>query len=277
MPLNGVTDNVGTKSPRDARRFVVHADEKLTAFPELESAFRSPAIWIDKSAAFSSLASIERSESGVGLRKARSRRFFPFFRPGSCRVNPPRERKVTTMNPSIQLKTTPPLLIILMLLCFGLLPKAQAVSPPPDGGYPNGNTAEGENALLSPTNGFFVAFSAKALEQAITLVQLEAGASDNATLLIGHWRKTTTLYGSVRDEHLVFYPDGTVDNWAVAISQFTGAESREGKTTGRWEIEGKLLIIDWGDKQSSRPFFFHQGQLVWPNIPNARRYWDRVR
>jgi hypothetical protein len=171
------------------------------------------------------------------------------------------------------------LLVALALACFALSPTARALLPPPplDGGYPGANIAEGENALLSPTSGFFVAFSAKALEQEITLVQLEAGASDNAALLIGHWRKTTTLYGSVRDEHLVFYPDGTVDNWAVAISQFTGAESREGKTTGRWEIEGKLLIIDWGDKQSSRPFFFHQGQLVWPNIPNARRFWDRVR
>ena len=147
-----------------------------------------------------------------------------------------------------------PAALALALACFALSPTARALFPPPP-----------------------LAFSAKALEQEITLVQLEAGASDNATLLIGHWRKTTTLYGSVRDEHLVFYPDGTVDNWAVAISQFTGAESREGKTTGRWDIEGKLLIIDWGDKQSSRPFFFHQGQLVWPNIPNARRFWDRVR
>jgi hypothetical protein len=137
--------------------------------------------------------------------------------------------------------------------------------------------AEGENAFLSLTSGFFVAFSAKALEQEITLVQLEAGTSDNAAVLIGHWRKTTTLDWSVTDEHLVFYPDGTVDNWAVTISRVTGETTRRGKTTGSWSIEGKLLIIDWGDKQSSRPFFFHQGQLVWPNIPNARRFWDRVR
>ena len=30
---------------------------------------------------------------------------------------------------------------------------ARAVSPPPDGGYPNGNTAEGEDALFSLTTG----------------------------------------------------------------------------------------------------------------------------
>ncbi len=49
------------------------------------------------------------------------------------------------MNPLIQLQTTPPLLITLALLCFGLLPKVQAVVPPPDGGYPGFNTAEGQN------------------------------------------------------------------------------------------------------------------------------------
>ncbi len=36
---------------------------------------------------------------------------------------------------------------------FALLPPAQAVSPPPDGGYPNFNTAEGKKALLSLTTG----------------------------------------------------------------------------------------------------------------------------
>jgi hypothetical protein len=41
----------------------------------------------------------------------------------------------------------------LALLCFGLSPKGQAVNPPPDGGYPNFNTAEGENALESLTTG----------------------------------------------------------------------------------------------------------------------------
>ena len=40
-------------------------------------------------------------------------------------------------------------------LCIGLLPKTEAVSPPPDGGYRGGNTAEGQNALLSLTSGVY--------------------------------------------------------------------------------------------------------------------------
>jgi hypothetical protein len=45
--------------------------------------------------------------------------------------------------------------ILLTLGCFALCPVAQAVSPAPDGGYPGGNTAEGQAALLSLTTGGF--------------------------------------------------------------------------------------------------------------------------
>jgi hypothetical protein len=46
-------------------------------------------------------------------------------------------------------------LVLFVLACFALSPIARAVDPPPDGGYPNGNTAEGEDALLSLTTGEF--------------------------------------------------------------------------------------------------------------------------
>jgi Chaperone of endosialidase len=41
------------------------------------------------------------------------------------------------------------------LLCFAVFPNAEAVNPPPDGGYPGGNTAEGQAALLNLTTGGF--------------------------------------------------------------------------------------------------------------------------
>src|SRR5512133_3704080 len=40
------------------------------------------------------------------------------------------------------------LLLILILALAAFLPTAQAVTPAPDGGYPGGNTAEGQNALF---------------------------------------------------------------------------------------------------------------------------------
>ena len=59
------------------------------------------------------------------------------------------------MNPLIQSKnaTILPILIAITLGCFGLLPQARAVDPPPGGGYPNQNTAEGDDALFSLTTG----------------------------------------------------------------------------------------------------------------------------
>src|SRR5881296_3864012 len=47
------------------------------------------------------------------------------------------------------------LLVMLSFACFWVLPTVQAVSPAPDGGYPNGNTAEGDFALASNTQGDF--------------------------------------------------------------------------------------------------------------------------
>jgi hypothetical protein len=69
----------------------------------------------------------------------------------NCLDKPPRFfRNSLGMKPS-----TPPILITLSLVCFALVQNAQAVSPPPDGGYPGGNTAEGQNALLSRSTGIY--------------------------------------------------------------------------------------------------------------------------
>ncbi len=73
------------------------------------------------------------------------------------------------MNPSIQSKMTVPpitnsisrsplrlgLLLSLVFVCFVLSPTGRAVVPAPDGGYPDGNTVEGDFALESLTTGTF--------------------------------------------------------------------------------------------------------------------------
>jgi len=45
------------------------------------------------------------------------------------------------------------LFVSILASCFGFFPKAQAVDPPPDGGYPVYNTAEGTDALFSLNGG----------------------------------------------------------------------------------------------------------------------------
>jgi Chaperone of endosialidase len=56
------------------------------------------------------------------------------------------------MKSSIQHKTATSLILVTMALAL-FLSRAQAVVPPPDGGYPGFNTAEGQNALFSLTTG----------------------------------------------------------------------------------------------------------------------------
>ena len=60
------------------------------------------------------------------------------------------------MNRLIQLRKSLELTpIVFLVACFTLSPTAQAQlpPPPPDGGYPNDNTAEGTNALFNVTIG----------------------------------------------------------------------------------------------------------------------------
>jgi hypothetical protein len=67
----------------------------------------------------------------------------------------PKNRKENHImkNRNIQFKPMLGLLILVLLVCFALPSGVQAVVPPPDGGYPGANTAEGEDALLSRTTG----------------------------------------------------------------------------------------------------------------------------
>src|SRR2546430_10628751 len=69
------------------------------------------------------------------------------------------------------------ILIALALGSLALVQRAQAVSPAPDGGYPGGNTAEGQNALLSVTSGVY--------NTAVGLFSLESNASGNLNTAIG--------------------------------------------------------------------------------------------
>jgi hypothetical protein len=60
------------------------------------------------------------------------------------------------MSPLIQLKQTAPVfLVTFLLVCFGVLPRAQAVITDPEDYFPGGNTGVGNNALFNLREGSF--------------------------------------------------------------------------------------------------------------------------
>ncbi len=117
----------------------------------------------------------------------------------------------------------------------------------------------------------FAASSSLAAGSAIITFQGgDDAASENTKRLIGHWRKTTIVFESPKDEHLVLHADGTAENWVVT------ADSRSEPINGRWSVEGKTLTLSFGDNENSSPFTFYEGKLVFPNIPNRRGFWEKI-
>jgi hypothetical protein len=107
-------------------------------------------------------------------------------------------------------------------------------------------------------------------EAAHPAVAQTAGPS-RAQSLIGHWRNTRIIFGSPRDENMVLRADGLVEKWSVTAS------SRSSTVRGRWDTQANILSIDWEDgTQWSGSFTFHEGNLVFPNRQNQRRFWDRI-
>jgi len=126
------------------------------------------------------------------------------------------------MNPPIQFKTTSPttenstnrsplrrrfLLITLAFACFCPFAHGAGLKPPPDGGYPVQNTAEGDDALFSLTTGFQnTANGFRALHDnttggdntatgAFALVSNTAGANNTAVGFGALFSNTNTVFG----------------------------------------------------------------------------------
>ncbi len=107
-----------------------------------------------------------------------------------------------------------------VLACFAFALNARAVSPAPDGGYPGGNTAEGQNALLSRTTGTFNTaigfFSLRALTTASFCTGVGAG----------------TLLANTADENTATGAGALLSNSTGASNTADGAFALLSNTTG---------------------------------------------
>src|SRR5439155_1139193 len=86
----------------------------------------------------------------------------------TCRCSRSHRKRRIIMNHSVPLTKPPSRIIrllswlarrgilptVLAVVCFVLAPLARAIDPPPGGGYPGGNTANGFDALTFNTTGF---------------------------------------------------------------------------------------------------------------------------
>ena len=128
------------------------------------------------------------------------------------------------MNQIIRSRLTPSSFsIMLALICFALLPKAHAIFPPPDGGYPGGNTAEGQAALLSLTTGGF--------NTAVGFLSLRSDATAGFNTAVGAGtllantaaRNTATGAGALLSNTNA--EDNTANGAFALLSNMTGARN----------------------------------------------------
>jgi len=128
------------------------------------------------------------------------------------------------MNPLIKPKhtTTSVLLVALMPICFAIPPIAKAVVPAPDGGYPGGNTAEGQAALLSLSTGTF--------NTAVGFLSLRSNTEGNFNTAMG----AGTLLSNAGSNN-------TATGAAALLSNTTGSNnSRFGSTALALNTSGSL-------------------------------------
>ena len=112
------------------------------------------------------------------------------------------------------------LVLIPVLACFSALPISQAVTPPPDGGYPGGNTAEGQNALLSLTGGTY--------NTAVGWFSLQSNLTGNLNTAIG----AGTLLDNTGDNNTATGAGALLNNTTGENNTASGVFTLFDNTTG---------------------------------------------
>ena len=144
------------------------------------------------------------------------------------------------MNPLIQLKKAAPVfLVALLLACFTIPQSAQAVVPAPDGGYPGGNTAEGQAALLSLTTGGF--------NTAVGFLSLRSDTVGQLNTAIG----AGTLLANTADNNTATGAGALLSNSTGARNTANGTFALFSNTTGSFNTATGTAALSSNDTGSS--------------------------
>jgi Chaperone of endosialidase len=125
------------------------------------------------------------------------------------------------------MKTKTIVLPVLIFLAFGLLalcPMVRAVVPAPDGGYPGGNTAEGQSALVSLTTGGY--------NTAVGFLSLESNTDASFNTAIG----AGTLLASTGQQNTATGAGALLTNTSGAANTADGTFALFSNTTGGGNI-----------------------------------------
>ena len=112
------------------------------------------------------------------------------------------------------------LVLIPLLTCIASLPPAEAVSPPPDGAYPGGNTAEGQSALLNLATGTY--------NTAVGLYSLLSLTDGNFNTGIG----AATLFANTGHENTATGAGALLSNTTAVANTANGAFALVSNTEG---------------------------------------------
>ena len=123
------------------------------------------------------------------------------------------------------------ILFTLALLCAAAAPKAFGVVPAPDGGYPGGNTAEGQAALFSLTSGAYNTAVGMLSLWSNTEGQFNTAIGAGALLLNAAEQNTATGAGSLLNNTAGVY---NTANGAFALFSNIGGNSNT--STGRYAL-----------------------------------------
>ena len=118
------------------------------------------------------------------------------------------------------------LFLSLILALAAFPPTARAVTPAPDGGYPNGNTAEGDGALFSLTSGpYNTAIGFQALF-------LNSGGDRNTASGVGALHENTTGFSNTATGVNALWHNTTIGSFAGQRNTATGDSALFNNTTG---------------------------------------------
>src|SRR5882724_4771925 len=138
---------------------------------------------------------------------------------------------------------------------FVLSSIAQAVNPPPDGGYAFGNTAEGASALLSLTTG--------AYNTGVGLFSLRSNRDGNFNTATG----AGTLLANTADENTATGTGALLSNTTGTRNTANGTFALFGNTTGNDGVTGESNTIRIGDPAIHAALFVAGVTAMNPSAP----------